>query len=297
MDFQTYIRAVGTGPKLNRELTKEEVYDAITQILEKKVLSERICAFLLGWRVRLESNEELKATLEVFDKYIIKKNIPNSIELAYPYDGKAKTPYLFPLYAKYLKQFDLSLIISGDYLQPAKKGITTKDICTNIILDENIKYFDRKDYFIELSNLTKIRNILGLRTIFNTCEKLLNPANSDFAIVSAFHKPYVEKYNTIFANRYKQLSIVKGSEGTAEVFAKCRYWINKNNVLEEYTIDPQYFGIKYESVDNKISLEQSLDFINNPSPTLEKLAKLNVALLLHSANKVKSINEAYEMLN
>ncbi len=297
MDFQTYIRAVGTGPKLNRELTKEEVHDAITQILEQKVLSERICSFLLGWRVRLESNEELKATLEVFDKYIIKKNIPNSIELAYPYDGKAKTPYLFPLYAKYLKKFDLNLIISGDYLQPAKKGITTKDICTNIILDDNIKYFDRQDYFKELSNLTKIRNILGLRTIFNTCEKLLNPANSHFAIVSAFHKPYVEKYNAIFANRYKQLSIVKGSEGTAEVFAKCKYWINKNNTLEEYTIDPQYFGIKYESSDNKISLEQSLDFINNPSPTLEKLAKLNVALLLHSANKVKSINEAYEILN
>ena len=40
--------------------------------------------------------------------------------------------------------------------------------------DDNIYYFDRADYFKELSDLTKIRNILGLRTSFNTIEKLLN---------------------------------------------------------------------------------------------------------------------------
>lgn len=32
-----------------------------------------------------------------------------------------------------------------------------------------------------------------MRTIFNTVEKLLNPANSKYAITSAFHKPYVKK--------------------------------------------------------------------------------------------------------
>ena len=100
MGFHSYIRAVGTGPKSNRELTKDETIDAIESILNQSVYSEQIAAFLLGWRVRLETVEELKTTLEVCNKYIKRVKIPNSIELGYPFDGKADNPYLLPLITK-----------------------------------------------------------------------------------------------------------------------------------------------------------------------------------------------------
>ena len=93
----------------------------------------------------------------------------------------------------------LDIVISGDYLQPAKEGVTVKDIATNIELEDNIHFYDRKKYFKELSDLTDLRKKLYMRTIFNTTEKLLNPANSKYAITSAFHRPYVEKiYKTLF---------------------------------------------------------------------------------------------------
>ena len=219
MGFHSYIRAVGTGPKSNRELTKIETIDAIESILNQNVQSEQIAAFLLGWRVRLETIEELKTTLEVCNRYIKRVKIKNSIELGYPFDGKADNPYLLPLIAKYLKKFDLNLVVSGDELQPAKKGLTVKKLYENIDFDDNIFYFDRADYFKELSDLTKIRNILGLRTAFNTVEKLLNPGTSDYAVNAAFHKPYVSKYNKLFGENYKNLIIVKGNEGTPEIFS------------------------------------------------------------------------------
>ena len=81
MNFHEYIRAVGTGPKSNRELTKDEILDAMDSILNQKVHSEQIAAFLLGWRVRLETIEELKTTLEVCNRYIKRVKIKNSIEL------------------------------------------------------------------------------------------------------------------------------------------------------------------------------------------------------------------------
>ena len=65
MGFHSYIRAVGTGPKSNRELTKIETIDAIESILNQNVHSEQIAAFLLGWRVRLETIEELKTQIFV----------------------------------------------------------------------------------------------------------------------------------------------------------------------------------------------------------------------------------------
>ena len=296
MGFHSYIRAVGTGPKSNRELTKDETIDAIESILNQSVYSEQIAAFLLGWRVRLETVEELKTTLEVCNKYIKRVKVENSIELGYPFDGKADNPYLLPLISKYLKKFDLNLVVSGDEIQPAKKGLTIKQLYQNIEFDDNIFYFDRADYFKELSNLTKIRNILGLRTAFNTVEKLLNPGTSDYAVNAAFHKPYVAKYNQIFGNNYKNLIIVKGNEGTPEIFSKCKYWQTIDGKITEYIIDPEYFGINYKKSMHIISPEESLNMTRNPSDELEKLAKLNAAMFLIAAQKADDIKTAFEMI-
>ena len=297
MGFHEYIRAVGTGPKSNRELSVEEMKDAMESILNQSVRSEQISAFLLGWRVRLESIEELKASFEVCDKYITRTTIENSIELGYPFDGKADNPYLLPLIGKYLKKFDLNLVVSGDELQPAKKGLTIKELYENIEFDSNIHYFDRKDYFKELSDLSEIRNILGLRTAFNTIEKLLNPANSKYAVNAAFHKPYVVKYNELFGKNYDHLVIVKGNEGTPEIFSKCKYWLNNDGDISEHLIDPEYFGITYKKSTTIIPKEVSLEMTKNPTPELEKLAKLNAAMFLIAARKADDIKIAYEMID
>lgn len=296
MNFHEYIRAVGTGPKSNRELTKDEILDAMDSILNQKVHSEQIAAFLLGWRVRLETVEELKTALEVCNKYVKKINIDNSIELGYPFDGKADNPYLLPLIPKYLKKFNLKLVVSGDEIQPAKKGLTIKELYKNVEFDQDIHYFDRKEYFKELSDLSNIRNILGLRTAFNTIEKLLNPGNSTYAVNAAFHKPYVSKYNQIFGDNYKNLVIVKGNEGTPEIFSKCKYWLTDNGKINEYIVDPEYFGINYKKSNNIISKEESLAMTKNPSNELEKLAKLNAAMFLVAAQKVDNIKIAFEMI-
>lgn len=297
MDFFNYIRAVGTGPKSNRELDKVEVDDAIESILNQSVPSEQIAAFLLGWRVRLETADELRATFEVCDRYVKRKTIENSIELGYAFDGKSDFPYLLPLIGKYLKKFDLNLVVSGDELQPAKHGLTVKQLHDTLGFDDNIHYFDRADYFKELSALTELRNILGLRTAFNTVEKLLNPGNSKYAINAAFHKPYVEKYHTLFGPNYENLVIVKGNEGAPEIFTKAKYWLKENGEITEHVVDPEYFGIKYVRSINTISIEESLNMVRNPDDELEKLAKLNAAMFLLTAGKASSINDAYEMID
>ena len=128
------------------------------------------------------------------------------------------------------------MVVSGDYHQPAKEGLTVKDIVTKIDLEENIHFFNRAQYFKELSDLTDLRKKLYMRTIFNTVEKLLNPANSKYAITSAFHKPYVEKYNKLFGENYENLLVLKGSEGNPEVFKDFKYWITIEDEIVEKTI-------------------------------------------------------------
>jgi len=297
MNFFKYIKAVGTGPKGNRNLSKDEMIDAMQQILDQSIYPEQATAFLLGWRLQEESHEEMSGALESFDSYIKRTTVPNSVELGNPFDGKRKRPYLFPLIAKELKQFNMNLVLSGDLVQPAKSGITTKDTCLNLNLEDNIHFFDRADYFKELSALTQTRQRLGLRTGFNTIEKLLNPANSSYAMTGAFHKPYVKKYLDLFGSFYDKLMIVKGEEGTCEFFGKSKYWLKEDGGIKEFEINPEKYGINYTDIWDKITLDEMKEVMQNPSAELLKLVKLNAALVLVASNNASSLNEGYEKLS
>jgi len=297
MDFFKYIHAVGTGTKTNRDLTFDEAEDMMQQILDGVPYNEQIAAFLVGWRLKPETTEEFKGCISACDKYIKKTDIKNSLELGYPFDGKVNNPYIFPLVAKALKKTDLNLVVSGDELQPAKGGITTKEICNNIDLEKNLYYFEREDFFREFHQLTELRTRLGLRTGFSTIEKLPHVASSEYAITGVFHKPYVKKYVEIFSHRYKRFAVLQGNEGTPELFSKGRLWIAEDNDITEFIIDPQHYGINYKRSWQQISLEDSLKQIQNPSDEYLKLASLNAAIYLFVTQKAKNIDEAYEMLS
>jgi len=296
MDFFKYIHAVGTGRKGNRDLNFEESKDMMQQILNQSVPSEQIAAFLLGWRLKPETIEEFLGALAACDENIIKSKVENSIELGYPFDGKAKNPYIFPLVAEILKKKELNLVIVGDEKQPAKDGITIKEIITQIDLAPNIHYYDRKNFFYKLHQLTDIRNRLGLRTSFSTIEKLSGVAQSEFAITGIFHKPFVKKYSEILEGRYKRLALIQGNEGTPELFSKGRLWIANGVNIEEIIVDPEYYGIHYKKSWDKITLQDSLNQLNNPSEEYLKLAKLNAAVYLFIAQKYKTINDAFDSI-
>jgi len=289
MNFLPYLKAVGTGKKRNRDLSQDELKTAMRAMLNGEVIPEQISAFLLGWRMKGETIPEFKGAIEAFDEFITPYPIADSIEFGYPYDGKVNNPYIFPLMAKYLKVYDVQLSLHGDILQPAKDGTPLKYICDNMKLDDNIHYFDRKEYFKELYNLNIVRKRFGMRSPFNTIEKLLNITQSDTAIIGAFHKPFIEKYISLFQERYKRVIIIKGNEGTPEIFSKCAITVVENQERSEYKFDPKDYGIEYKKSWDKISEEESLSMTKNPSDELEKLAEFNAKVLLFLLGKVEKI--------
>lgn len=305
MSFKKYIKAVGTGPKGNRDLTKEEMIDAINHILNRTATDAQIGAFLIAWRTKFETNDELKAMVEALKNYVKFSKIENSLELGYSFDGRCDNPFLFPLYEGILDEFfkknndiqKLNLVISGDFVQPAKNGLTTKDIFQNIDKGQYIHFFDRLEYFKELSDLTSLRQELGLRTAFNTVEKLLNPALSEYSVTTAFHKPYVQKYLDIFGSYYKEVIVLKASEGSPEAFKDGKFWkmIDGNIIEESFSLEK--YGVSYSKAFENITLQESLNIVKNPDDEILKLAKFNIALYLLFTNRLSSLDEAWERLN
>jgi len=305
MNFKKYIKAVGTGIKGNRELEEQEVIDAVCSIVENKVTPAQVGAFLVGWRTKLETNDELKACIKALKKYMKFTTIENSLELGYSFDGRVSNPFLFPLYENILKEFslknkdirELHLVISTDSLQPAKKGIIAKDLKEHFNLGEYVHLLDREEYLKELSDLTPLRHELGLRTVFNTVEKLLSPANSEYAVTTAFHKPYVEKYLVMFKEYYKEVLVVKASEGCPEVFKDGKYWREIDGEIVEEKFLLSDYGINYDKTYENITLEEALDIVKNPSDEVIKLAKFNIALYLVFAQRVDNLKTAWSLLN
>ncbi len=296
MNFLPYLKCVGTGPKRNRDLTKDEMRTVIRAFLRQEVLPEQIAAFLLGWRVKGESIDEFSAAIEVFDEFVRHDPLPESIEFGYPYDGKVKNPYIFPLTARFLEPLDVHFSLHGGLLQPAKGGITLKEVCDNIPLPSNVHYYDRSEYFPELYRFSDIRTRLGLRSSFNTIEKLLGITKSEIAVIGAFHKPFVEKYIALYKDRYKKLIIIKGNEGTPEIFGKCAVTIVENGVTEEIKVDPKAYGIDYVKSTQSITLEESLAQTRNPGEAFLELAKFNAAVILFLSGKAENIGEAFGLL-
>ena len=305
MSFNKYIKAVGTGHKGNRELEESEVIDAIEAILENRVTQAQIGAFLIGWRTKLETDGELTAAVKALKKYMKFSKVENSLELGYSFDGRVNNPFLFPLYEEILKDFHeknkditpLHLVISGDLVQPAKNGLTTREIFDSLDSGQYVHYFDRVEYLKELSALTPLRHELGLRTVFNTVEKLLNPGLSEYGVTTAFHKPYVKKYLTMFKEYYKEVLVVKAAEGSPEVFGNGKYWKEVDGEITEVSFSLNDFGITYDKTYEDISLEEALEIVKNPSDEVLKLAKFNIALYLVFASRVDTLEDAWKRLN
>jgi hypothetical protein len=123
------------------------------------------------------------------------------------------------------------------------------------------------------------------------------PTIDEYGVTTAFHKPYVQKYLDMFAPYFKDVIVLKASEGSPEVFKDGKYWkmVDKNIIEESFSLKD--YGIVYDREFENISLEEALNIVKNPDENILKLAKFNVALYLFFANRVSSLDEAWQRLN
>jgi anthranilate phosphoribosyltransferase len=294
MRFHHFLKAVGTGPKGNKNLSREEMEEAMGMMLDGTAIPEQTAAFLLGWRVKAEDKDELLGAMNAMQARVQQTPIKKSLEIGYPMDGKTKSPPVMLLAAQMVPK--IPLIVHGDRAQPAKLGFNPKDFYENMKFPTNVHFFDRANFFPELSKLTDLRRALGLRSAFNTLEKLHNVANSDFALIGMHHLPYFDLYKELYADQYKRLIIVRGSEGTPEILKKSTILVVEKEHSHSLPIDPADYGLTPYPAKSEISLQSMVEQLQNPSEELLGYARLNAALLMYTANQAQSIEAAYASL-
>src|SRR5512134_3579114 len=88
--FKPFVKAVGRGSKLRRDLTYEESMEAMRLILLRQATPAQIGAFLIGQRVKGEAEAEIRGFTDgVRSEFMtrISPRVENLLDLAAPYDG------------------------------------------------------------------------------------------------------------------------------------------------------------------------------------------------------------------
>lgn len=288
LSLKNLIKKVGKGPKLSQDLTRDEAKAAMQQILSPECPPEQVGAFLIAQRIKYETAEETAGFIEALRDQTTLANFSARpfLELASAHDGKKKSLVLTPFVAMILARLGVTVIVTGAQDVPTKKGLTARAIFEELkittrhdvqSLQQHLKnhgfaYWDVSDFCPALEALKTLRDRLGLRTAFNTCEKIINPANATHVMTGVFHGPYlleVAKACTILG--YRNALCVQATEASTDLPLKKRvlYRRVEDGVLsEQLEIDPATFGFKRDT---------NPEFVEKPSAS-ENIKKVFEAL-------------------
>lgn len=254
-----FVKAVGRGAKLRRDLTYEEAKYALRLILNGEASDAQAGAFLIAQRVKGESLSEVRGFTDLVRQEFVQPLTPNVdrlLDLATPYDGKLKTAQLAPAVALVLAAAGLPILLHGATEIPTKSGITVGQVlqglgvptdltpsqATSAIEQHEFAYIDARQFAPAWHELTPLRHHFGLRTVFNTVEKWFNPANAPFQISGFFHANYIEAVR--LAQTGSELSfMVQGEEGSIEMAAGRRTPLFAVSAENDRIVDPADVGL------------------------------------------------------
>ncbi|OMD32811.1 MULTISPECIES: anthranilate phosphoribosyltransferase [Paenibacillus] len=315
MPMINILKEVARGKRGARDLNYEESTYAAESILGRTASPAQIGAFLAAERIKLESVEELEAFVYVLRKYAHREPLfAEGLDCAGPYDGR-KSSFIatFPT-AFLLSAAGLPVTLHGTASLPPKWGITLQDIIYQSGIEKtalerkkaiaaanksNVLFADAEEWCPPLGDLRSIREEIGMRTLFNTAEKLIDYACSPFIIFGIYHNTVFDRLSRLLIKLgYQKALIVQGVEGSDDLFIDrpTRVYTVENGVAALDIIDPEGFGLDTIVPEVHWTPHQQLMTAEAVLQGGGHMAFYNQTLLngaarLHLAGKVNSIEE------
>lgn len=263
--MQQFLKIVGNGQRTMRDLTPDEARDAMELIMQGRANEVQMAAFMAALRIKEESAEELLAFTQVVRRYSQQASVrlPHSIDLCVPYNGRTRTPIYQIASAVIAATCGAYVGLHGRIGQntPPKFGVGVGDVlkalgvsvdlpldaAAAMVQDLHFAFVEPSQFAPRLEDFNKLRLDYGMRSFFNTVEKLLNPFNAATAIIGFFHYPVMQRgAETIKHLDYTRGLAVQGQEGAIDVVIHRRTPIieyeQQAATLREWTIDPHNFG-------------------------------------------------------
>jgi anthranilate phosphoribosyltransferase len=308
------LKEVARGKRGARDLNQEQALTAAEAIVGRTASPAQIGAFLIAQRIKEESIEELEAFISICRKHAYRSPIQKGIDFAGPYDGRRQSFFAtFPT-SFLLASAGVPVTMHSTKSLPPKWGVTLLDLLheigvheeqltrnqsIKIALQTSILSISSEEWCPPFKELRSIREELGLRTIINTVEKLMDYSHSPYLVFGVFHNTFFERMaQVIHKLDYKRALIVQGTEGSEDLFIHrpTRTYFVENGQCRMQVIDPEVYGLDMPVPEVTWTVSEQLRVTEEVLRGEAHMAFYNQVLLngavrLHLAERVNSIEE------
>lgn len=262
------IKKVATGPHLSKDLSQQEAFDAMTEILSGQADEVQAAIFFIALRIKRETNEENWGILQAIQAQTtqVKADVEQLMILSDPYNGFNRHCPIAAFLPAVLAASGLPTVSQGVKEMGPKFGVTHSQVLAQagIEIDLSVEqvcervnnpelswaYCDQAQASSSLYALQTLRTRMIKRPSLATLEKLVMPIKAKLKThlqIGFVHK----EYPPILAESARQAGfasalIIRGVEGgilpTLRETSNC--FTMKDQQSAEYTVTPAEFDIK-----------------------------------------------------
>lgn len=202
--FAEYVRALGKGPKMFRDLDEAEARAAMSMILTGEAEPLQVGAFLMLLRRKGETAAELAGFVRAVKETFPKSDHLVLADLDWPsYADRHRQQPWFILSALLLAQNGVRVLMHGipgekRGCAPTRAGLSAFGIRPVSTLETAAREVDRcgfaylatEEFSPQLDALFRLRRLLGVRSAVNTFARALNPMNAPAQVIGVAHGSY-----------------------------------------------------------------------------------------------------------
>lgn len=261
--MQQWLKEVARGKRGSKDLSYEETKQLAHFILDGKATDAQISAYFIAERIKTESADELLAFVRTLQETSTKLDLDPAfsqkvVDCAGPYTGRYAFAATIPV-SILLAEYGIPIFLHSSEALPPKYGISIKAILAELgifsqpapslskaLADANLGFAWTEKYAPLLAKVRHIREEIGVRTLLNTAEKLINIAQAGTLLMGAFHRTAIQSMEPIFSGLpYKRVFIVQGAEGSEDIPVHRNSFIFKytNGALQSSIIRPKDYGL------------------------------------------------------
>tara|TARA_R100000005_G_C5003221_1_gene211306 strand:+ start:378 stop:1376 length:999 start_codon:yes stop_codon:yes gene_type:complete len=226
--FAQYLRALGKGPKMWRDLSFDESFDAMDMVLGDRVDPLQLGAFLLLLRRKGETGAEFAGMVAAARAHFLEPGVAAAVDFDWPsYADRHRQQPWFILAAILLADQGFRVLMHGiagfsENYAPTRPGIelfhvkqahSLSDAAAGLE-ESNLVYLGLENFCPAVQTLFELRPMLGVRTAVNTFARDLNPFRAPYQLQGVFHPPYKALHlGTAKALGQPNAAIFKGGGG------------------------------------------------------------------------------------
>ena len=248
MGIAHYIKEIGRGKDGARSLSREQAADLMGQVLDGAVSDLEIGGFCLAMRIKGETPDEMAGFLDAAHARLHKIHFDCPVVVLPSYNGARKLPVLTPLLAALLAREGakngFAVLMHGAATED--KRVTSLEVLQNINFKENLTdvsviwstiainnivntinkghlaYAPTAVLSSGLMRLLDVRRAVGLRNSAHSMVKLMNPVDSDQALIisSYTHPEYLQSMTATFSLTGARALLLRGTEGESVADAR-----------------------------------------------------------------------------